>query len=274
MNVIPIKTDYLEANEGYEKLVNFIVKDIQEGDLVVISETPISTCEGNLVDESGYEAGFLSILITELWCRYLWGYLFGRIFNIGERTIHNLRNMPREARKHKEFILKRYGLKYALQPTAEAGVDLSNVPGQYVSLLPENPDKSVFEIKRLIHEKSSKNVEVMVIDTDATYKFRKTYFTTLPKSVKNIKNDTAFLGFVLRSFTRKVGATPLACTKDMSIDSMIRLANIAEECQKDNSEDFFETVYNMGDAFSSNVDEISVEMLKSVTHIPAVIIRL
>lgn len=274
MNVIPIKSDYLEANEGYEKLVNFIIKNIQEGDIVVISETPISTCDGNLFDESQYNAGFLSVIITELWCRYLWGYFLGKIFNIGSRTINNLRNMPKEARNHKEFILKHYGIKYALQPTAEAGVDLSNVPGQFVSLLPENPDKSVVEIKKLIYEKTSKNVEVMIIDTDPTYKFKNTYFTTLPKSVKHIKNDTAFLGFVLRSFSRKVGATPLACTKNMSVDSMIKLANIAENCQREYSEDFFETIYNMSDTFSSNVNEITVEMLNTITHIPAVIIRL
>ena len=58
--------------------------------------------------------------------------------------------MPKEAYKHKAFILKRYGLKHALQPTAEAGVDLSNVPGNYVSLLPNTPKQSANKLKELI----------------------------------------------------------------------------------------------------------------------------
>ena len=64
--------------------------------------------------------------------------------------------MPHEARYHKQFILEKYGLKYALQPTSEAGVDLSNVPEQYVSLLPENPQKSADYIKEIIHKKTGK----------------------------------------------------------------------------------------------------------------------
>lgn len=268
-----IESNYFKPGEGYSRLTESIIATCNDGDYVFISETPISTIEGNLVDESKYDSGIVSFLITEVWCKYLWGYLLCPILGYSRRTIKNLRQMPKQARNHKAFILKKYGIKHALQPTAEAGVDLSNVPGNYVSLLPENPDKSAYTIKELIKEKSGMNVEIIIIDTDPTYKFKDTYFTTLPKSIPGIKNDTGIFGYVLRAFSKKVGATPLASTVDMDIDEMIHMANLAEECQRNNSVNFFETIYNMQETFNAEYDEISVEMLDSITHIPAVIIH-
>ena len=269
----PIKSNYFKANEGYSELINILISNCQDGDYIFISETPISTIEGNLIDESEFNSGIISFLITELWSRYLWGYFLCPLLEYDERTIRNLRKMPKEARKHKAFILKKYGLKHALQPTAEAGVDLSNVPGNYVSLLPENPEKSALKIKNMIKKKSNKNVEIIIIDTDTTYKIKNTYFTTLPQSIKGIKNDTGIFGYVLRAFTKKVGATPLATTVDMNIEELIHMANLAEECQKNNSTNFFETIYNMQETFNTKYDEITVEMLDSVDHIPAIIIH-
>ncbi len=269
----PIESNYFKANEGYSRLIDSIINNCQNGDFIFISETPISTIEGNLVDESEYDSNIISILITEIWCRYLWGYILGPLFGYSQRTIKNLRQMPKEAYKHKTFILKRYGLKHALQPTAEAGVDLSNVPGNYVSLLPNNPKKSANKIKELIYKKSDKNVEIIIIDTDPTYKFRNMYFTTLPQSIDGIKNNTGIYGYILRAFTKKIGATPLATTVELGVEELIHMANLAEECQKNNSTNFFETIYNMQETFNTNYDEITVEMLDSVKHIPAVIIH-
>ncbi len=268
-----IESNYLKPHEGYHGLVDNIISACQNGDYVFISETPISTIEGNLVDESEYDCGIVSFLVTELWCRYLWGYILCPLLGYSKRTIKNLRQMPKEARNHKEFILRRYGLKHALQPTAEAGVDLSNVPGNYVSLLPENPVKSAYTIKKLIKEQSGKNVEIIIMDTDPTYKFRNTYFTTLPKSVPEIKNDTGIFGYILRAFSNKMGVTPLASTVNMDINELIHMANLAEECQRNNSINFFETIYNMQETFNTGYDGVSVEMLDSVKHIPAVIVH-
>lgn len=269
----PIESNYFKPYEGYSRLIESITNKCQDGDYVFISETPVSTVEGNLVDESKFNSGIISFLITELWCRYLWGYVLCPLLGYSKRTIKNLRQMPDEAHNHKEFILKRYGLKHALQPTAEAGVDLSNVPGNFVSLLPENPEKSAYTIKRLIKEKSGKNVEIVIIDTDPTYKFRNTYFTTLPKSIPGIKNDTGIFGYVLRAFAQKIGATPLASTASVDVEELIHMANLAEECQRKSSVNFFETVYNMKETFETGYDEITVEMLDSVTHVPAVLIH-
>ena len=59
----------------------------------------------------------------------------------------------------------------------------------------------------------------------------------------------------------------------MNIEELIHMANLAEECQKNNSTNFFETIYNMQETFNTKYDEITVEMLDSVDHIPAIIIH-
>ena len=84
-----------------------------------------------------FQASILSFLLADVWSKYIWGYILGPIFRIKNRTIQNLRKLPPEARIHKKVILEYYGLKHALKPASEAGVDLSNVPGSMVSLLPE-----------------------------------------------------------------------------------------------------------------------------------------
>lgn len=269
---IPVFCDYIHVNEGYDKLIEAIGSGAENGDIVIISETPISIIEGNVVDESKYNYGILSLLITEVWCKFFWGYVLG-LLNYNRRTINNLKRMPIEARCHKEFILREYGLKYALMPSGEAGVDLSNVPDAFVSLLPDNPENSAFLVKDLLFERYGLNVDVMIIDTDPTYDFFGKLFTSIPKSIDGIINDMGIYGYLLRFFSKYEGATPLASTFDKNVLSLINLSNIAEKCQENNLSNYFETIYNMTDRFNVEIDEISDDMLKEISHIPAVIIR-
>ncbi|RAP49779.1 MAG: hypothetical protein BZ133_07000 [Methanosphaera sp. SHI613] len=271
---IPITTDYIEANEGYSKLINQIIKYCDDGDYVVISETPISTAEGNLVDESEFNPGLIAFFLCEIWSKYLFGYVISPLIRDKKRTVNNLRHMPVEARNHKEFIYRRYGMKYALMPTSEAGVDLSNVTKQYVSPLPDNPDNSAFRIKRMIYESSKKDVHVMIIDTDACYELLGHKYTLLPKSIKCIKNSTGIYGYLLKSVSKKLGPTILASTIDEKCDKLISIASICEEVQLKSSDDFFDTVYSMQEKFNTGNIQITTEMLHEIKHIPAVILRI
>ena len=270
---IPIITKYMEAGSGYDELIREVAGKSMDGDYVFISETPISTIESNLVDESTYHAGIIATLITQLWCRYLWGYILCPLLGCKKRSIENLRRLPKEARNHKQFILERYGLKHALQPTSEAGVDLSNVPEQYVSLLPENPEQSVETITNLLETEYNKKVHITIMDSDATYKLHNRLFTTLPKSITGIRKDTGVFGYILQAFSQKLGPSILATTLELPCEEIIELARIAEEEQIRNSENFFETVYDMEDEFNTQSSQITANMLDNVKHVPAIIIR-
>lgn len=271
---IPIRTEYIKPAEGYDKIITKLISIVEDDDYIIISETPISTAENNLVNESEYTPGILAYLLCDLWSKYLWGYILAPLFGYKKRTIKNLRQIPKQARNHKQFILEKYGLKHALQPTAEAGVDLSNVPGKYVSLLPINPQKSAQKIKDEIKKISGINVNVIIIDTDPVYKFRNTLFTTLPISHPDIRNNTGIFGYLMRIISEYIGPSILASTtKDISIQKLIKLGCIAEEVEVKCSDNFFETIYNMKDEFKCDFDNVTVEMLDTINHVPGVIIR-
>jgi F420-0:gamma-glutamyl ligase-like protein len=190
------------------------------------------------------------------------------MLKIKKRTIKNLRKLPKETEAHKEVVLQLYGLKHALKPASEAGIDLSNAPGTFVSLLPENPEKVAKEIKRDI----GKEVCVMIIDTDATYMKNGKYFTGLPIAIEGIDADNGFFGYVKGQLCENMGPTPLGCSEKMDVESALKIANIAEDYQKSLSTEM-KTIHSVKEVLGSEIDEVTIEDLDSITHTPAVIIR-
>lgn len=270
---ISIITDYININEGYEKLLKQVCKHCIDDDYIIISETPISTAEGNIADESKYKPSLLSVFLSDIWSKLLFGYILSPLLKDKKRTINNLRRMPVEARNHKEFILKEYGLKYALQPTSEAGVDLSNMEKQYASPLPENPEKSANNIKYLIKKHCNKDVNVLIIDTDATYQIFNYKYTLIPKSINQVHNSLGIFGYILKNFSKYLGPTILATTSNEDFEHLNKIANICEKQQLKNSDTFFDTVYSMQEEYNTSYKNITNEMLNENKHIPAVIFR-
>ncbi len=270
--LIPIKTDYIKPYESYDVIIENAAEFLQEGDFLVISETPISVSQGRLVDESEFQASFLSFLLADIWSKYLWGYILGPIFRIKSRTIQNLRKLPPEARIHKKVILEYYGLKHALKPASEAGVDLSNVPGSMVSLLPEDPEGVSCDISNKIFRKFKIDVTVMIIDTDATYEIMGKPFTSLPIALDGIKSDLGFFGYMLGRFGTLLGPTPLGVSTPQNLDKALKIAKLAENYHKHNEQDI-ETIYDMENMFKGDIKGVTVEMLDSMEHTPAIIIR-
>jgi F420-0:gamma-glutamyl ligase-like protein len=269
---IPIKTGYIKPNEPYNIIIEKAAENLEDGDFLVISETPISVSQGRLIDESKFKPTLLSFIIADLWSKYLWGYVLGPVFRIKTRTIKNLRKLPNEARTHKKVILDYYGLKHALKPASEAGVDLSNVPGTFVSLLPEDPQGVSQNIALKIRTELGKDVTVMIIDTDASYEIFNRKFTSLPIAMNGIHSDMGIFGYLLGRFSTMLGPTPLGISKPENVDYALKIANIAENYHKKNENDI-ETVYDMKNVFNGDIDNVTIEMLDSVEHTPAVIVR-
>ena len=202
----------------------------------------------------------------------MWGYVLGPLFRIKGRTIENLRKLPPEARSHKKLILDYYGLKHALKPASEAGVDLSNVPGTCVCLLPEDPQGVVNDISEKIRVSLAKDVTTMIIDTDVTYEFLKIKFTSIPLAAPGIRKDWGVFAYILGRLGRIRGPTPLAVSGSQDIEKSIEIAKAAEECQNQ-IHTKMETVYDMQNVFNGEITGVTVEMLESISHTPAVIIR-
>jgi len=241
---------------------------MRDDDYLVIAETPISVSQNRLVDESKYTPSLLAKFLTVVWSKYLWGYVLGPLLKIKKRTIRNLRKLPKETEAHKEVVLQLYGLKHALKPASEAGIDLSNAPGTFVSLLPENPERVACEIKSQI----GKEVCVMIIDTDATYMKNGKYFTGLPIAIDGIDADNGFFGYLKGQLSENMGSTPLGCSEEIDVERALEIANIAEDYQKSLSTEM-KTIHSVKEVLGSEIDEVTIEDLDSITHTPAVIIR-
>lgn len=275
--VIPIETHYIKPGESIDFLIDNASKLSQEGDYLVIAETPISVSQGRLVDEAEYTPSLKASFLATYWSKYLWGYVLGPLLGIKERTIKNLRKLPEETKRHKEVVLDLYGWKHALKPASEAGIDLSNAPGTYVSLLPERPDLVAKDIRKTIHEKVNQNVTVLIIDTDATYKRKDKYFTGLPIAIPGIEANKGVFGYTMGQLCENVGSTPLGCSRDISVQEGIKIANIAEDYQRE-LPTAMATIHSAKEVLKSNSvedegNEISVESLDSIIHTPAVLIR-
>lgn len=266
--VIPIETGYIKPNEDLSAIIEPAKRLMEDDDYLVIAETPISVSQNRLVDESKYTPSLTAKFLTTVWSKYLWGYVLGPLLGIKDRTIKNLRKLPEETKAHKEVVLQLYGLKHALKPASEAGIDLSNAPGTFVSLLPENPEKVACEIRREI----GKDVCVMIIDTDATYMKNGKYFTGLPIAIEGIDADNGFFGYFKGQMSENMGSTPLGCSEKIDVETALKMANIAEDYQKSLSTEM-KTIHSVKEVLGSEINEVTVETLDSITHTPAVIIR-
>ena len=266
--VIPIETGYIKPGEDLSQIINPAKELMEDGDYLVIAETPISVSQNRLVDEADYTPGLRAKFLTVVWSKYLWGYVLGPLLGIKKRTIKNLRKLPKETYAHKEVVLQLYGLKHALKPASEAGIDLSNAPGTSVSLLPENPERVACQIK----DEIGKDITVLIIDTDATYMKNGKYFTGLPTAIDGIKSDMGFFGYFKGQLSENMGSTPLGCSEDISVEMGLKMANIAEDYQKSLSTEM-KTIHSVKSVLGTEFDEVTVEALDSITHTPAVIIR-
>ena len=266
--VIPIETGYIKPNENLNSIINPAKEIMEDGDYLVIAETPVSVSQGRLVDESRYSPSLKAKFLTTVWSKYLWGYVFGPILGIKKRTIKNLRRLPKETYAHKEVVLQLYGLKHALKPASEAGIDLSNAPGTCVSLLPKNPKKVAKQLKGEI----GKDVCVMIIDTDATYKKNGKYFTGLPIAIDGIEANKGVIGYVKGQLGENMGSTPLGCSENISVEEGLKIANIAEDYQKSLATEM-STIHSVKSVLGTDESSVTIEALDSITHTPAVIIR-
>ncbi|MBU4535051.1 MAG: coenzyme F420-0:L-glutamate ligase [Euryarchaeota archaeon] len=270
--LIPVKTSYIKPGESLDIIINNAGPYLENGDFLVISETPVSISQERLVDESLFKPSLIAIFLSDVWSKYIWGYLLGPILRIKPRTIKNLRKLPPEARAHKEVVLKYYGIKHALKPASEAGIDLSNVPGNFVSLLPEKSSQVARKISEKIEKHWEKEVIVLIIDTDATYKLGNFRFTCLPAAIEGIKSNLGIIGYLLGRMSKTKSPTPLGSSFPLKIEHALEMAELAEKYQKSQKNNL-ETVYKMQESFNKDTNEITVDMLNSVVHTPAVIIK-
>jgi len=125
--------------------------ELKDNDIIVISQKIVSKWEGRIVDLNTVYPSKKAIILA-------------KITQKDPRFIELILNESRRILKITTghiIVETKHGIV-----CANAGIDRSNVNGEeYVTLLPEDPDKSAKIIKEEIEKRSGKKVGVIISDT-------------------------------------------------------------------------------------------------------------
>jgi F420-0:gamma-glutamyl ligase-like protein len=271
---LALATKYWRPGEDFlSEITKALVKKVEDGDFVVVSEKALSTAQGNIMDESMVQPSLSARLIAQFWMRVCWGYPFSAMLKFGQRLTRNLREYPLEAgSRHKQLALERAGPLQALMFGSEGGIDGSNLPYAYVSLPLVNAGEIAGEIRAEIWATLRMKVTVIIVDTDKTYSFRNLHFTPRPKPMHGIHSRGGILAyFTGRMLRLRRRPTPLAVAgRELSAEEALRIANIADKARGTGSGT---TVWKMASRFGVAVTGVTWDMLSGIRHKPIVIVR-
>ena len=125
-------------------------KDIQDGDIIVIAQKVVSKQEGKLVELAGVIPSLLSVGVASE-------------YNKDPRLVEViLSEAKRIVRLENGIIITETKHGFVC---ANSGVDESNLPLGFATMLPENPDKSASDFAQKILEKTKKKTAVIISDT-------------------------------------------------------------------------------------------------------------
>ncbi|MCW4001344.1 MAG: coenzyme F420-0:L-glutamate ligase [Candidatus Bathyarchaeota archaeon] len=271
---LAVSTSYWKPNSNYlAQILRSLEGKIQDGDFVVVSEKALAVATGCIQDESRIKPNSNARFIAGFWMRRAWGYPLGILCGFGQRLLKRLRNYPSASgSRHKQATLEHAGLLQALLFGSEGGIDGSNLAYSYVSLPLKDAGGFAKKIQLHLQSQLGVNVCVVVADTDKTYRFRNFYFTPRPDPLIGIHSFGGVFSYVLGRMLRlKRSSTPLAVWGcKLSAGQALTITNIADRARGPGSG---ATVWDMAARFHVEVDQVSWEMLASVTHKPLVVVR-
>ncbi len=153
VTLIPLKTGLIQQGDSVEAILSKVINDLgismDDGDVVVIAETPVSLAEGNIVkldsvipsrEAQNYaniyqmDPGVVEVILQE--ADQVLGGVKGVLLTI----------------KHGTLI-------------ANAGVDFSNAPLGYVVCLPKDPHKTASRIKESLEGEFKKKIAIIIADS-------------------------------------------------------------------------------------------------------------
>ena len=150
IQIIPVKIQKdIVPNDN---LVDLVLEstEIQDGDILVFSQKIVSKNEGRILSLSSVNPSLLANGISSS-------------YNKDPRLMELiLSESKRIVRMENGIIIVETNHGFVC---ANAGIDESNVQDGYVTLLPEDPDRSANLLKERIEQKTGKNIAVIISDT-------------------------------------------------------------------------------------------------------------
>lgn len=153
IQIIPVQID--KDIQEHDDIVNLILSspskpEIQDGDILIITQKIISKQEGSIVNLSQVMP---SLLATGIASEY----------KKDPRIVQLILDQSKRIIRMNDGVIiveTPHGLV-----CANAGVDESNVKDGYVTILPKNADESAKKLQQEIQKKTGKNVAVIISDT-------------------------------------------------------------------------------------------------------------
>jgi len=124
--------------------------DLDENDIIVVTEKIVSKSDGKLIDLN-------TVTPSE------------KAKKLAEKTEKDPRLVELILKESNEILT--VGENFIITETkqglicANAGIDSSNIEGEKVKILPENPDKTASEIRKTIREKTGKDIGIIISDS-------------------------------------------------------------------------------------------------------------
>ncbi|WP_320410632.1 coenzyme F420-0:L-glutamate ligase [Candidatus Nitrosotenuis aquarius] len=146
---VPVKSD-IKKGDDLAKIFASNFKDMEDGDIIVMAQKIVSKQEGRVVELAQVIPSILSVGL-------------GAEYNKDPKLVEViLSEAKRIVRLESGIIITetRHGFV-----CANSGVDESNLPPGFASMLPENPDRSASEFAQKISAKSGKKIAVIISDT-------------------------------------------------------------------------------------------------------------
>ena len=151
IEIIPIVVDKeIRVGDDLVTIFTFSYADLHDGDIIVISQKVISKQEGQLVELAGVIPSLLAIGIAAEYEKD--PKLIEIILSETKRIIRMENGIIITETRH-GFIC------------ANAGVDESNLPNGFATILPKDPDKSALDFKLKLQDKTGKKIAVLIADT-------------------------------------------------------------------------------------------------------------
>lgn len=260
------------------EIVNKYGMYIDNGDILVLSEKALAIALGNIYDENVIDADIFTKTATFFTMRILWGNILKFVFKNPD-IVKIIKSSPLNViAVHKKLGLRYGGFKHFLKPISEAGIDTTNLPYKYVSLPLKNSFGMLNNIRMEVFRRLGKVVNILVIDSDKTFKPKKLRyiaFSTRISSVKGVIDLGAYAYFVGKVFKKYFTPypTPVAYVGiDLSLPLILRIAKVCSKYMGSGlGRNFLEMVRNL------NVEDFNkikwIDMVKTY-HYPAVLAKL
>jgi F420-0:gamma-glutamyl ligase-like protein len=269
----PIRTRYWRPGDNFLKIVtDSVAKHCKIGDIVVISEKALSVAMGRIVDESNVHPSLMAKLLARVWMRFVWGYVLGPLCHLSDKTLRRLRKYPLpEGEVHKEIVLRFAGFGQSLLYYSEGGVDVTNVPYALAVLPLSDPEEVGEMLRKAAKEACSKEVTVMITDTDKTYSRNRVHLTPRPGAIRGVR-QMGLLALILgRGLRWTARATPLAISgTSLAVEDALAVADVADRARGFGAG---RTVWDMAARFHVALTDVTWEMLERVEHCPIVLVR-